>query len=101
MPARIQFDREKLAEFCRRNHIKRLSFFGSVLRDDFSADSDIDLLYELKDGCAIGYFKLVEMELELSSFFGGRKVDLVSPAYLKPAIKEDILNSAEVEYAQI
>ena len=72
-----------------------------MLRSDFRDDSDIDLLYELEEGHAIGYFKLVEMELELSKIFGGRKVDLVSPTYLKPMLKDEILKSAEVEYAQV
>jgi predicted nucleotidyltransferase len=99
MPAHIQFDREKLAEFCRKWKIKRLSLFGSVLRDDFRPDSDVDVLYEFEPDAAIGYFKLVELEDELSQLLGGRTVDFVPAKYLKERLRDEILRTAEVQYA--
>ena len=69
---RIEFDREALAALCRRHHIKRLAFFGSVLRDDFGPDSDIDVLYEFEEGRAPGW-DFVDVVEDLSAFFGGRK----------------------------
>ena len=98
MPARINYDREKLVAYCRKWKVKRLSLFGSVLRDDFSNESDVDVLYELEDGHSIGYFTLAEMEMELSALFEGRRVDLVNPKYLKPGIREEVLRTAEVGY---
>ena len=76
MTARIDIDRDRIAEFCRRNHIRSLSLFGSVLRDDFRPDSDVDVLVEFEPGHVPG-FAFFEMEIELSGILG-RKVDLVT-----------------------
>jgi predicted nucleotidyltransferase len=77
MSARIPIDREKIAEFCRRWEITEFSLFGSVLRDDFRPDSDVDVLVTFALDAEWSLFDDVDMEEELSAIFG-RKVDLVS-----------------------
>ncbi len=99
MSLRIAVDREKIAEFCRRNHIRRLSFFGSVLREDFRLDSDIDVLVEFEPGQVIG-LRFIEIQDEFSSLLGGRKVDLVTPKFLNRRIRGRVLAEAEVQYAE-
>ena len=88
-----------VAEFCRRHHIRRLSVFGSVLRDDFRPDSDVDVLVEFQPGHTPGW-EVVDLEDELSGLFGGRPVDLVNPKYLNPRLRDRILKSAVVQYAE-
>ena len=94
----IRVDREKIAEFCRRHHIRRLSLFGSVLRDDFQPDSDIDVLVTFEPGQVIG-LRIVEIEDELTRLLGSR-VDLVSEKYLNRRIRDQVLSAAEVQYAE-
>lgn len=98
MNSRIQIDYKKLAEFCRKNHIKKLSLFGSVLRDDFCADSDIDVLVEFEQGYSIGLIKMAQMESELSALLG-RKADLRTPNDLSRYFRNRVLADAEVQYA--
>ena len=98
MGARIPIDREKLAEFCRKHHIHKLWFFGSVLRDDFRPDSDVDVLYEFEPGYSVGYFGLFEMEGELSKLVQGRRVEMITPKYLNRWIKNKVMAEAEVQY---
>ena len=95
---RIPIPADRLAEFCRRNHIRQLSLFGSVLRDDFRPDSDVDVLVEFEPGVRIGMFALSEMQEELAALFH-RPVDLVLKIGLKPVIRDSVLNSAQVLYA--
>ena len=90
---------DTIADFCRRNGIRRLSFFGSVLRDDFRPDSDVDVLVEFKPGQTVG-FRIIEIEEELSALLDGHKVDMVNPKYLNPRLKDRILADAEVQYAE-
>ncbi|MBA2449743.1 MAG: nucleotidyltransferase family protein [Chloroflexi bacterium] len=99
MSARIAIDREKLAEFCRQNHIRRLALFGSVLRDDFRPDSDVDVLVEFEPGHALG-FGLIRVEEALSELLGGHRVDLVNPKYLNHRLRDRILADAELQYAE-
>jgi predicted nucleotidyltransferase len=99
MRARIAVDREKLADFCRRNHIRTLAFFGSVLRDDFGPDSDVDVLVEFESGHVPG-LAFVSIERDLSEMLGGRRVDLVTRSFLNERIRERVLNDAEVQYAE-
>jgi len=99
MRSQVPIDREKLASFCRRHHIRKLAFFGSVLRDDFRPNSDIDVLVDFEPGRTPG-FAIVDIEEELSQLLGGRKVDLVSEKYLNPRLRGPVLASAEVQYAQ-
>ncbi|HSR92364.1 MAG TPA: nucleotidyltransferase family protein [Gemmatimonadales bacterium] len=97
MAAKIQIDRKKIAEFCRRHHVRRLSLFGSVLREDFGPDSDVDVLVEFEPGCVPG-LSFLSMEEELSLIVG-RKVDLNTSGFLSPYFRERVLSEAEVQYA--
>jgi uncharacterized protein len=97
MRARIAVDREEIASFCRRNHICRLALFGSVLRDDFGPDSDIDVLVEFETGHVPG-LAFIRLEQELSRLLG-RRVDLVTPKFLNERIRDRVLDDAEVQYA--
>lgn len=99
MSPRIPIDRQRLAEFCRRHHIRRLSLYGSVLRDDFRPDSDVDVLVEFEPGYVVG-LRIIDIEDELSELLGGRKVDLVSAKSLNPRLRDRVLTSAEVQYAE-
>jgi predicted nucleotidyltransferase len=93
----IEVPRSKLAAFCRRNHIRRLSFFGSVLRDDFRPDSDVDILVEFEPDHTPGW-DIVSMENELSSLLS-RKVDLHTPNDLSRYIRDQVAREAKVQYA--
>jgi predicted nucleotidyltransferase len=97
--ARIAVDRAAIAEFCRRHHIRKLAFFGSVLRDDFRPDSDVDVLVEFEPGHTPGFIRLAGMEFELSDLLGGRKVDMRTPEDLSRYFRNDVVASAEVQYA--
>ena len=93
----LNLPREEIAEFCQRNSIRRLLVFGSVLRDDFTADSDVDVLVEFAEGARIGYFAMARMARELSAILG-RAVDLRTPAELHPAFRSEVMEEAKVEY---
>ena len=93
---RIAIDRERLAEFCRCNHIRRLALFGSVLRDDFRPDSDVDVLIEFEPGHTPG-LRFFSLEGELSELLG-RKVDLNTLGFLSPHFRGRVLAEAEVQY---
>lgn len=95
----IDLPREKIAEFCKRNHICRLSLFGSVLRGDFRPDSDIDFLVEFDPDHIPGLIRLAGMEIELTEILG-RKVDLRTPEDLSRYFRKEVLDSAEVQYAE-
>ena len=94
--SRIEIDRERLAGFCRRNHIHRLALFGSVLRDDFGPDSDVDVLVEFEPGRVPG-LRFFALERELSEILG-RKVDLNTPNFIGPYFRDRVLAEAEVQY---
>ncbi len=98
--AQITIDQERLAGFCRQHHVRRLSLFGSVLRDDFSPDSDVDVLVEFEPGYIPGLFRIAHMERELSEIFGGRKVDLRTAEDLSRYFRQDVLKEVEVQYKQ-
>ena len=95
----IEIPKEKLAELCRRNHILRLSLFGSVLHDLFGPNSDVDVLVEF-DPDHIPGFALIRIQDELSALLGGRKVDLVTPKFLNRRIRKRVESEARVQYAQ-
>ena len=97
--SKIKLLDKKIAEFCKQNCIRRLSLFGSVLRDDFGSDSDIDFLVEFERGKVPGLIRLSRMERELSEILGGRKVDLRTPEDLSKYFREEVLARAEVQYA--
>ncbi len=97
----IEIPQDKPEEFCQRNHIKKLSLFGSVLRDDFTEDSDIDVLVEFEEGHTPGLIKLAGMEIELSDVFGGRKVELNTVGTLSKYFVDEVLAEAQVLYDQV
>ena len=94
--AHIQIPRREIAEFCTKHHIRKLSLFGSVLREDFGAESDVDVLVEFDGNQTVGLLRLAAMELELSEILG-RKVDMRTPAELSRYFRQEVCDSAEVE----
>lgn len=94
---KVNIPSEKLSEFCKRHHIRRLSFFGSILRDDFNAGSDVDVLVEFEEGHTPG-LDFIDVQDELSILLGGREVDLVTPKFLNHRIKDRVLREAKVAY---
>lgn len=99
MTRNIKVPREKIPDYCRRHHIRWLAFFGSVLRDDFGPDSDIDVLVEFQKGREPGFLNLARMERELTREFG-RQVDLRTPEDLSRLFRDEVIQTAEVQYAQ-
>ena len=98
--ARVAVDPAEMAVFCQRNHIRKLALFGSVLREDFRPDSDIDVLVEFEVAHVPGLLRIARMERELSELLGGRRVDLRTPEDLSRYFRDDVVASAEVLYAQ-
>ena len=96
----IKIPQNKLRDFCKKYHIRRLALFGSVLRADFSSGSDIDVLVEFEPGKEPGFIRLGEIESELSELLGGRRIDLVTKRALNPYLREKILKEAKVQYAE-
>jgi predicted nucleotidyltransferase len=95
---KIKTTQDQIADLCRRYHVRRLALFGSVLRDDFSSTSDVDVLVTFEPQAQIGFMTLGRMKRELAALFQ-RPVDLVPQDGLKPAIRDEVLKSAEVLYA--
>lgn len=100
MNAKLNIPKEKIADFCRRNHIRRFAFFGSVLRDDFGPDSDVDVLVEFETRAQVGFFELYDMEQELSHLLGSRKVDINTPNSLSKYFRDEVLRESEEQYVQ-
>ena len=98
MLSRIYVPRDAIVDFCRQHRIRKLSFFGSVLRDDFRPDSDVDVLVEFEPGETPGMFALVAMETVLSEMLG-RRADLRTPQDLSHLFREEVIALAEVQYA--
>jgi predicted nucleotidyltransferase len=96
----IILPKEQITDFCHRRHIRRLAIFGSALRSDFKESSDIDILVEFEPEHIPGLFGMARMERELSALLGGRKVDLRTPEDLSRYFRQEVLNEAEVQYAQ-
>jgi predicted nucleotidyltransferase len=96
----LKIRREEIEEFCRRHHISKLSFFGSILRDDFLPTSDVDVLVEFEPEHVPGLFRLARMESELSALLGNRKVDLRTPQDLSRYFRDEVMATAEVQYAE-
>ncbi len=90
---------EQLHEFCRKHHIQRMSVFGSVLRDDFRPESDVDFLVEFEPDFHPGW-EFVEICDELERLIG-RAVDVVNPKYLKRRIRKNVLESAQLVYSNV
>ncbi len=99
LPRNIPATEAQIADFCRRHHIRKLSFFGSVLREDFSPDSDVDVLVEFEAGHTPG-FNVYDIEQELSQLCGGRRIDMVNPKYINRWLKDIVLSTAEPAYAE-
>lgn len=97
--AQINIPQDKIEEFCKKHHISKLSVFGSAIREDFNPDSDIDILVEFESGQVAGFLRLASMEIELTEVLG-HKVDLRTPAELSRYFRQEVLDSAEVQYAQ-
>jgi predicted nucleotidyltransferase len=95
----IEISNDEVAEFCRRNHISKLSLFGSVLREDFTPESDVDVLVEFESNHKPGLFGLSRMALEISEILDGREVDLRTPEDLSQYFRREVVNSARVQYA--
>ena len=96
--AQIAIPEANIRQFCIHNQIKRLALFGSVLRENFRADSDIDIIVEFMPGTRVGMLTMARIERELSQIFEGRKVDLRTPAELSRYFRDDVLQKAEVCY---
>lgn len=93
----IDIPSDKIAAFCRRNHIRTLSLFGSVLRNDFRLDSDVDVLVEFEAGRVPGFFRLHDMEEELAGILG-RSTDLRTPQDLSRYFRDEVITNSMVLY---
>jgi uncharacterized protein len=96
MSLKIDVPKEAIAAFCRRHRIRKLAFFGSVLRDDFTPESDVDVLVEFEPGHTPG-LEFFAMQRELSSILD-RKVDMNTAQGLSPYFRQEVLDGAEVLY---
>jgi hypothetical protein len=93
----IDISKERIADFCQRHRVRRLSLFGSILRADFRPDSDVDVLVEFEPGARVGLIKLAGIEIELSELLG-RKADLNTPGFLSRYYRDRVLAEAQVQY---
>ena len=98
MSIHMAVDADAIAQFCIRSHITRLAFFGSVLRDDFRPDSDVDVLVEFEEDCEPGLMRLAGMERELSGILN-RKADMRTPEDLSRYFRDEVVANAEYLYA--
>ncbi|MGA1991054.1 MAG: nucleotidyltransferase domain-containing protein [Bryobacteraceae bacterium] len=97
----MEIPQAEIANFCRRNGIRKLAFFGSVLTNRFSDSSDIDVLVEFRPGERVGFFRLGDMEEELSALLGGRKVDLRTPMELSRHFRDEVIRTASIAYGEL
>jgi uncharacterized protein len=96
----IPIPHEAVAAFCRKWGVRRLAFFGSVVRDDFDPEkSDVDVLVEFRDRTP-GMRFFWEVPNELAKILGGRKVDLLTFDSLRPSIRKSVLSEAVPEYVE-
>jgi predicted nucleotidyltransferase len=93
----LELPRDKIIEFCKKYPIRKLSLFGSVLRDDFRPDSDVDVLVEFEPEAKISYFDLAGMQIDLEEILG-RPVDIGTPDMLSTYIRMNVLEGAQVLY---
>jgi hypothetical protein len=98
--ANIEVPTEEIAAMCRRNGVRRLALFGSVLTGRFSEHSDIDVLIEFRPNERVGFFRLADIQDELSRLLDGRTVDLRTPMDLSRYFREEVLRDASVVYAE-
>jgi len=97
MSVKIPIPKEEITDFCRRNRIRRLAFFGSVLRDDFTVDSDVDVLVEFLPGCGVGMIALAGLEIELGRILA-RRAEIHTYQGLNPLFRDKVLGQAEILY---
>src|SRR6266545_8146511 len=100
MVAQIEIPQAEIANFCRQQGIRKLGLFGSVLTSRFSDSSDVDILVEFRPGERVGFFRLADIEAELSRLLGGRKVDVRTPMDLSRHFREEVIRGALVLYAE-
>ena len=98
MGSNVVIPKDKIPDLCRHHHIHRLALFGSVLREDFGPDSDVDILVEFEKGYEPG-FGFFDMQDELSQLLG-RKVELHTPNFLSRYFRDEVLKTAQVQYAR-
>lgn len=96
MSIKIDIPHERLRDFCRENHIRRLALFGSVLRDDFGPESDVDVLVEFEPDARIG-LRFFSIEEQLATLLG-RNIDLNTPGVLSKYFRDEAMSEAEVLY---
>ena len=100
MNPQVSVSKTALAAFCQKHGIKRFAIYGSALREDFGPESDIDVLVEFAADRIPGLLGLAGMELALSDLFSGHKVDLRTPEDLSRYFRQEVLDTAEIQYAQ-
>ena len=100
MESKIKLSKDKIAKFCQENHIVKFSLFGSVIRNDFNENSDIDILVEFDKNHIPGFIRLANIQNALSKLLGGKEVDIRTPNDLSPYIRDRVLSTAEVQYVQ-
>ena len=94
----VTIPKETIADFCRRHHIRRLSLYGSILREDFGAESDVDMLVEFEAGKVPSLLGMAGLEIELSEMLG-RRVDLRTPEDLSRYFRNEVVGAAVLQYA--
>jgi predicted nucleotidyltransferase len=92
-----KISKSKLMEFCKKNHIEKLSVFGSAIRGELRPDSDIDLLVEFEEGFTPGLFSIIKMEMQLTEMLA-RKVDLRTPEDLSRYFRDEVVQNAKLQY---
>ena len=93
----VPVSKAEIGDFCRRHHVRKLSVFGSVLREDFRPESDVDILVRFDPDHSVG-FRIFDMEDELSRLFDGRRVDIVNEKFLNRCLRDRILSESVVQY---
>jgi predicted nucleotidyltransferase len=101
MTALLFKDPDALAALCRRHHIRRLALFGSVLKKTDRPESDVDLLVEFEPNATPSLFDMADIELELSTLLGGRRVDVRTAGDLSRYFRDEVVREAEVQYESV
>ena len=95
-----KISKEKIVKFCQKNNIRQFAFFGSILRNDFTDNSDVDVLVEFDPKASVGLFELHDMEQELSHLFDGRKVDINTKNSLSKYFRRKVMEEMEIQYVK-
>ena|SRR5258708_498575 len=96
----IQIPEAEIIDLCRRNGIRKLALFGSVLTSRFSESSDVDVLVDFRPQEQVGFFRLADLEAELTRLLGGRKVDVRTRMDLSRHFRDEVVKNALVLYAE-